>query len=132
MALVPDRPGPDGFEPVLGPLVYRLDDLDVRGSVLPATVTAKFFPAVDANWKGRVQPRDYPSVFSDRGACSPHRHGDDALCLYHPLDRTDVRWTSEMGLDTLFDMASEHLFLERYWRDHGVWLGEEAPHGRAA
>jgi hypothetical protein len=31
----------------------------------------------------------------------------------------------------LIDMAVIHLFREAWWRDTGVWVGREAPHGGA-
>ncbi|MCW2538756.1 MAG: hypothetical protein JWN95_481 [Frankiales bacterium] len=33
------------------------------------------------------------------------------------------------GLLMLFGMIANHLLKEAWWREHGEWLGDEAPHG---
>jgi hypothetical protein len=86
--------------------------------------------------------QDYPRVFADIGAESPHRlydNDDDALCLYHPHDAGDRTWCAADGLALLFNLAANHLFFELHWRatggsgdangdGKGVWLGDELPH----
>jgi hypothetical protein len=65
---------------------------------------------------------------------SPHRYGEDRLCMWAPSAPADQRWTPDEGLLALIQYARVHLFREEYWRetgghDSGVWAGEEAPHG---
>ena len=62
---------------------------------------------------------------------------DDALCLYHPDDPPERRWTAADGLVSLFNIVVNHLFCELRWRnsggpDGGVWPLDEAPHGFVA
>ncbi|MFJ4174707.1 hypothetical protein [Microbacterium sp. NPDC089696] len=79
----------------------------------------------------RLSAADYPRVFADPGACSPHRMPDDSLCLYYPDDPPSRRWTADDGLDELFALAARHLFAEDYWRSSNhTWPFDEAPHGR--
>jgi hypothetical protein len=85
--------------------------------------------------------QDYPRVFADLGAESPHRMDrDDSLCLYHPHDPSERTWSATDGLALLFNMVANHLFFETHWRatggcgdgngnDEGIWLADEAPHG---
>jgi hypothetical protein len=35
----------------------------------------------------------------------------------------------EDGLLALLNHIQAHLFREAWWREHGVWLGPQAPHG---
>lgn len=73
-------------------------------------------------------PRDYPRVYADLGADSPHRLGGDALCIYHPDDPPERTWQHSDGLALLFNLAANHLFFEAYWREHDMWLNDEAGH----
>lgn len=73
-----------------------------------------------------------PKVFTDGPTESPHRYrheSDRSLCLWYPGDGPDRRWQPEDGLAQLLGMIAMHLFKEAYWRETGVWLGEEGPHG---
>jgi hypothetical protein len=73
---------------------------------------------------------DYPRVFADEGAQSPHRMPDDSLCLYYPGDPKSHRWTADQGLNELLNLTARHLFAEDYWRENdGVWPFDEADHG---
>jgi hypothetical protein len=63
-------------------------------------------------------------------AASPHRNGETALCLYHPDDPPERRWTELKGLQTLYAMARQHLAAEDIWRTDHVWVLDEAPHGQ--
>ena len=56
---------------------------------------------------------------------SRHRYEDGALCMWHPSDPVDLRWTPENGLADLIEMTRRHLFREAYWRETGEWLGPE-------
>lgn len=75
-----------------------------------------------------------PAVFVDGPlgqAGSPHRYPErdgSRLCIWYPGDPPDRQWLPEDGLLALLGMIQEHLFKEAYWRENGVWLGEEAPH----
>jgi len=74
---------------------------------------------------------DLARVYSDGPRLSKHRHagrGGTELCVWHPYDPPDRRWTADEGVAVLFGMAGVHLFKEAWWRDTRVWLGEEAPH----
>lgn len=110
-------------------LVYRHTGLDVPSVPVPEPVRIEFheypgYPTFDLN------PRDYPRVFADPGAASPHRQPDDgALCLWQPRDPAERRWVAADGLGALFSIISNHLFFEVHWRATGEWLADEAPHG---
>lgn len=81
----------------------------------------------------RLDP-DHPRVFADGPTDSPHRYperGRRRLCLWYPPDPPEQRWLPDDGLLALFGMAAQHLFQEAWWREHGQWLGVEAPHGPA-
>lgn len=72
--------------------------------------------------------RPWPKVFADGSAESPHRYSDESLCMWHPKDPPDQTWQPEEGLLTLIRYAQEHLYREAYWRERGLWIGEQAPH----
>jgi hypothetical protein len=124
--------GLGAHQPVVGPLIYSVDGVDVRGRVMAVPVQVRFYPALPPTFARVLAPEDYPTVFADRGRPSPHRLHDDALCLYYPWDPPELRWSASMGLLRLLEAAAEHLYFEQYWRDNRVWLGREAPHGVVA
>jgi hypothetical protein len=64
-------------------------------------------------------------VTADDPTRSRHRYEDGSLCMWHPDDPLDLRWTAEDGLSDLIEMTRRHLFREAYWRDTGRWLGPE-------
>jgi hypothetical protein len=64
-------------------------------------------------------------VFADGPEESRHRYDDGTICMGHPDDPADLRWTPEDGLADLIEMTRPHLFREAYWRETGVWLGSE-------
>lgn len=77
---------------------------------------------------------DLVRVYADGPKRSKHRHaGRDGtqLCIWHPHDPPNRRWTADEGIAVLFAMAAVHLFKEAWWRDTDEWLGEEAPHPAA-
>ncbi len=81
----------------------------------------------------RGQPNTV-AVYADGPTDSPHRFGDrdrHRLCIWHPRDPDDRRWVPEDGLLALLGMTATHLFKEAWWREHGEWLGHEAPHTAA-
>jgi hypothetical protein len=115
-------------------LTYELSGLDVIGEPAPVNVKVRFYENPPYATYGQG-PRDFPRVHAKPGASSKHRYSDDgALCLWHPLDPEERRWTSAKGLLDLIEIIRTHLFLEHYWRltggEHGGrWLVEDAPHG---
>lgn len=81
----------------------------------------------------RLNP-DHPRVYADGPTNSPHRWPDrnsHRLCIWDPNDSAELLWVPDDGLLVLFAMATRHLFQECWWREHGEWLGPEAPHGPA-
>lgn len=54
-------------------------------------------PAYDERRAVRIEfragPAVLPSVFVDGPDDSPHRYGDGSLCMYHPSDPPERRWT---------------------------------------
>jgi hypothetical protein len=111
-------------------LIYRHVGLEVPGRLDPVPVRVEFYAKPPYDTYG-LAPQDYPRVFADPKAASPHRMPDDALCLFFPGDPAHQRWTSQHGLQALFDLTRNHLFYELHWRATAekVWLGPEAPHG---
>ncbi|PSM39997.1 hypothetical protein C6Y14_29015 [Streptomyces dioscori] len=115
-------------------MTYELTGLDVTGEPEPVDVRISFYKDPPYPTYG-LKPQDFPRVHAKQGALSKHRYSaDDALCLWHPLDPEERRWTSSKGLLDLIEIVRTHLFLEHYWRltggEHdGRWLVEDAPHG---
>ncbi|MFD6032158.1 hypothetical protein ACFWE5_15740 [Cellulosimicrobium funkei] len=116
-----------------GRLTYRLRALEVTGRPDPVPVDIIFY-ARQLDRHFGLPVRDMPVVYADPGAESPHRNGDDSLCLWFPGDPEQRRWRSELGLLVLLDLIAEHLFAELHWRAtggarRGEWVLDEAPHG---
>jgi hypothetical protein len=117
-----------------GTLTYVVEGLGVIGDSDPVTMTIRFYAKPPYDTYG-LPPEDFPRVFAKPGATSKHRYpDDDALCLWHPHDPPDARWTSSKGLLDLIEIAHQHLFLENHWRetggpDGGEWVLPDAPHG---
>lgn len=111
-----------------GRLIYRFDAVPVIARETPVAVRVEFhqFPAYETY---TLHPMDYPRVFADLGASSPHRMPDDSLCLYYPADPIEQRWVAADGLDELVSITARHLFAEEYWRSARTWPLQEAPHG---
>jgi hypothetical protein len=63
------------------------------------------------------------------GPGSPHRYPDGTLCMWYPPDPSEEKWVFEDGLLALLNHVQAHLFREAWFREHGVWLGPQAPHG---
>jgi hypothetical protein len=112
--------------------IYRHDGIDVQGRIARVSVTVVFAPI---RWyPGDSRPldgREFPAVYADRMIDSPHRFADGALCLYHPHDPVQRRWTPEKGLTALLSLAADHLFFEDVYResDPPRWIAPEAEHG---
>jgi len=51
------------------------------------------------------------------------------LCLWYPLDPPHLRWSWEKGIDMYLHIVRRHLWSEEYYRRHGTWPVEDAPHG---
>ena len=52
-----------------------------------------------------------------------------ALCLEYPNDPDHLRWHWSDGIDAFLRVVQRHLWYEEYWRRHGSWPVEDAPHG---
>lgn len=76
---------------------------------------------------GRHAP-DVPHVYSDGPSSSPHRYSDGALCMWHPGDPAEARWTRTDGPTSLLGHIVAHLLREEWWRQTGEWPGQEAAH----
>lgn len=112
-----------------GLLLYGVHGLRHEGDPRAHTVTVRFEATPKLRAFG-LHPSCFPRVYADRGAESPHRHEDDALCLWMPYDPIECRWTPDKGLHDLLGLAVRHLFAEHWWREHDhEWLLDEAPHG---
>lgn len=110
-------------------LTYQLDDLDVPGDPQRRTIRITFHAQPPYPTYGQ-RPQDSPRAHVTPRARSKHRYpDDDALCLWHPHDPPQRRWTSDQGLLVLIELVRRHLFLELRWRQTGTWLLEDAPHG---
>lgn len=118
---------------------FTHDGMNVPGRDDAVPVTVEFHESPGYATYG-LEPWEFPLIFADPGADSPHRHQDvDALCLWFPGDPDDRRWHHTDGLVALFNLARNHLFFETYWRAtgghggagsrEGIWLGDEAAHG---
>jgi hypothetical protein len=51
------------------------------------------------------------------------------LCLWYPNDPRALRWTWADGLAAYVTIVHRHVQAEECWRRHGVWPGEDTPHG---
>ena len=76
----------------------------------------------------RSTPR-HPVVRVEGPTQSPHRFGEDELCMWKREDPKGQRWLFDDGLAALLGLTAAHLFREAWWRETGEWLGPEAPHG---
>lgn len=52
-----------------------------------------------------------------------------SLCLEYPDDPDHLRWQWGDGFDAYMRIVQRHLWFEEYWRRHGDWPVEDAPHG---
>lgn len=116
-----------------GALTYHHQGLEIRGRASPVPIAIRFKMQPKYNTYG-LKPEDFPRVYADSNADSPHRMPDGSLCLYYPGDPVERRWTADLGLLALLDLSSDHLYFETYWRftggmSGGQWLGPEAAHG---
>ncbi|WP_222129334.1 hypothetical protein [Nocardioides sp. zg-1228] len=116
-----------------GWLAYHHDGLNVPGRRDTVPVTVAFFEDPPYDTYG-IAPENYPRIWADCGAVSPHRMSDQAPCLYYPWSAVEQRWTAADGLLPLLNLVRDHLYFEHYWRltggqRRGQWLGGEAAHG---
>lgn len=117
----------------VGALSYRHEGMEIRGRESPVPVIIRFEAQPRYETYG-LNPEDYPRVYADADAESPHRMPDGSLCLFYPGDPVDRRWRADLGLLALLDLTADHLYFETYWRHTGgaaggQWLGPEAAHG---
>ncbi len=98
------------------------------------TVPVEGYPDRHVTIKFHSAQPDVPNVFADGPNESPHRYhgalgtGRSPLCLWLPGDGENRRWVPNDGLLHLLAIVILHLFNEAWWRETGVWLGEQAPH----
>jgi hypothetical protein len=114
-------------------LVFTLVDVEVPGDRERHELQAGFYRHPPYETYGQ-RPEDAPLVTACPDRPSKHRFANGALCLWHPHDLPERRWTSDHGLRSLLELATRHLFLELHWAatggpNGGVWLLEDAPHG---
>lgn len=64
-----------------------------------------------------------------RSATMPWEFIVGALCLEYPNDPDHLRWQWSDGIDAYLRVVQRHLWYEEYWRRHGSWPVEDAPHG---
>lgn len=64
-----------------------------------------------------------PLVYATNTQGFRHLYEHGRLCLWHPKDAPDRRWTLDDGLVRLLDLVAVQLFKEHYFREHGEWLG---------
>jgi hypothetical protein len=69
-----------------------------------------------------------PHVYTDGPSESPHRYSNGSLCMWHPCDPPEQRWTRRDGPVALLGHIVAHLLREEWWRRTGEWPGEEAGH----
>lgn len=51
------------------------------------------------------------------------------LCLWYPSDPPALKWSWSDGFVDFVTIVHRHLMAEEYWRRHGRWPAEDAPHG---
>lgn len=51
------------------------------------------------------------------------------LCLWYPGDPDPLKWSWSDGFVDYITIVHRHLLAEEFWRRHGVWPAEAAPHG---
>lgn len=51
------------------------------------------------------------------------------LCLWYPGDPKALKWSWANGFIDYITIVHRHLMAEEYWRRHGRWPAEAAPHG---
>lgn len=115
-------------------LTYTLDEVEVPGDSDRHRVEIRFYRDPPYDTFGHP-PQDAPLVITWPPRVSKHRFQGGALCLWHPDDPQERRWTSSLGLLTLIELAIRHLFMELHWLATGgprggEWILEDAPHGR--
>ena len=52
-----------------------------------------------------------------------------SLCLEYPGDPDHLRWDWSDGIDAYLRIVQRHFWCEEFWRRHGSWPVEDAPHG---
>ena len=118
----------------VGHLTYTLVDIEVPGDAARHRLEIAFFRNPFYDTYGQP-PQNAPLVRAWPLRESKHRFRGGALCLWQPDDPQERRWTSELGLYALIELAIRHLFMELHWlatggRRGGEWILEDAPHGR--
>lgn len=82
--------------------------------------------AIERNGRIRAIPIDH------KGRRWEHVFSDDllpVLCLWDPEDPPSLQWIWTDGFIAYVTIVHRHLQAEECWRRHGIWPGEDAPHG---
>lgn len=113
----------------------RYPDIEISGSAKSLTYELELGLEVYESRRVTIvfkvgEPASCVEVFADGPTESPHRYGENKLCMWHPADPPELRWLPEHRLVGLIEMARLHLFREEYWRrkggrNGGEWLGPE-------
>jgi hypothetical protein len=132
---------PEGVGRILCRQTYGLDSVDVAHREQDCVVLALTLePWAD------LAAHDYPTevvsiLITRRGAVLSFPLGPDRpwhhriwahlgeLCLWYPQDPRWLRWDHDDGLEAYVLIVHRHLQAEEYWRRHGRWPAEDAPHG---
>ena len=111
----------------------RLVRLNIRFEPWPP-MAAEGYPTerVRLEIRSNGEVRVYPAtrIFNRKWK---HRYPNDGrLCLFYPGDPEALVWSLDDPLEDLLGIISRHLQAEEFWRRHGRWPWEDAPHGAAA
>ena len=84
----------------------------------------------DRTWLHRYQRYSTSELAAlPASAIIPGEHLFGSLCLDYPDDPDYLRWNWSYGIDAYLRIVQRHLWSEEYYRRHGNWPVEDAPHG---
>lgn len=96
----------------------------------PNAFAAKGYPREQARILVTAEGQALAFPVTDVGSRTwRHRNGRGDLCLWYAEDPRALRWEWDDGFDSFVAMVHRHLVYEEYFRRHGHWPVEEAPHG---
>jgi hypothetical protein len=102
----------------------------VRISVLSdASIAAVPIDCRDRRWYHRFPRWSTTQIVNHGGRSLPWPSVVGGLCLWYPRDPRAWRWTWDDGFDTYLLLVQRHLWAEEYFRRHGCWPVNDAPHG---
>ena len=116
------------------PVVPELSDYPAERVRVTVRANGKVF-AVPVSGDDREWLHRYPrSSIAELRALSksatvPWEFIVGALCLEYPNDPDHLRWHWSDGIDAFLRIVQRHLWYEEYWRRHGSWPVDDAPHG---